>query len=54
MEDKNKIKVRENDFDAAFLEAHTSITRYRTACDVNAEMEYKKWQRKKNTQTTSS
>ena len=38
--------------DKLFLDAHTGITRYKTACDKKAEEELKKWQRYKPTQTT--
>ena len=38
--------------DKLFLDAHTGITRYKTACDEKAEEELKKWQRYKPTQTT--
>lgn len=38
--------------DKLFLDAHTGITRYKTACDETAEEELKKWQRYKPTQTT--
>ena len=37
------------DFDKVFLDAHTSITRYSTACDANTRKVYEKWQRHKNT-----
>ena len=52
MADKDKIKARERDFDRIFLEAHTSITRYRTACDSNAAEEAERWHRKRNSLTT--
>jgi hypothetical protein len=52
MADKDKIKARERDFDKIFLEAHTSITRYRTACDSNAAEEAERWHRKRNSLTT--
>ena len=53
MADKDKIKARERDFDRIFLEAHTSITRYRTACDSNAAEEAERWHRKRNSLTTN-
>lgn len=37
--------------DKLFLDAHTGINRYKTACDEKAEEELKKWQRHKPTQT---
>lgn len=52
MADKDKIKARERDFDRIFLEAHTSITRYRTACDSNAAEEAERWHRKRNSLIT--
>ncbi len=52
MSDMDKIKARERDFDRIFLEAHTSITRYRTACDSSAAEEAERWHRKRNTRTT--
>ena len=52
MADKDKIKARERDFDRIFLEAHTSITRYRTACDGNAAEEAERWHRKRNSLIT--
>ena len=51
--DKDKIKARERDFDRIFLEAHTSITRYKTACDSNAMEASEKWHRKRNIQKSS-
>ena len=53
MEDKDKIKARERDFDRIFLEAATSIHRYHTACDSSAMEAAEKWHRKKNIRTTS-
>lgn len=41
------------DFDKVFLDAHTAITRLRTAADIQAGMEAVRWARHKNTQTTS-
>lgn len=40
------------DFDKLFLDAHTSIVRYKIACDEKAKGELKKWQRHKNTTMT--
>ena len=37
------------DFDKVFLDAHTTIARYSTACDVNTKKAYEKWQRHKST-----
>lgn len=53
MEDKDKVKARERDFDKIFLEAATSIHRYRTACDSSAMEAAEKWHRKKNLRTIS-
>lgn len=53
MADKDKLKARERDFDRIFLEAHTSITRYKTACDSNAAEEAERWHRKRSTQMKS-
>lgn len=39
--------------DKLFLDAHTGITRYRTACNEKAEEELKKWERHKPTPMTS-
>ena len=35
------------DYEKIFLEAHTGITRYSTACKEKAQEEYKKWQKSK-------
>ena len=53
MVDKDKIKAWERDFDRIFLEAATSIRRYRTACDINAMEAADKWHRKKNIRKTN-
>ena len=53
MADKDKIRARERDFDRIFLEAHTSSTRYRTACDSSAMEAAEKWHRKRDSQKTS-
>lgn len=49
MENREKIKIREADFDKIFNEAHTSVIRYKTACDEKAGKELEKWHRKNGT-----
>ena len=42
------------DFEKVFLDAHSGIVRYRTACDIEAEERMKKWQRHRNSATSCS
>ena len=46
--------AKDADFDKAFLDAHTGITRYKTACDENAKERLVKWQRRRSTATNCS
>ena len=46
-------KNSKEDFDKLFLDAHTGIQRFHTACDEKAKEEEIKWRRHKNTQTTN-
>ena len=50
---KGKKKDSKEDFDKLFLDAHTGIQRFHTACDEKAKEEEIKWRRRKNTQTNN-
>lgn len=43
--------INKDDFDKVFLDAHTGITRYKTACDEEAKEKLKVWRRLQNTKT---
>jgi hypothetical protein len=48
-----KDKDKDEDFEKIFLDVHTAITRYRTACDRKAKGDLKEWQRHHPIQTIS-
>ena len=54
MADADKLQAKGIDFDKIFLDAHSGIVRYGTACDEKAVEEAVKWRRKRNTTTTCS